>query len=455
MLSFASRTGTSSSQEHQEEQKRQAALSQMVLSTQAVIHFAPDSTILYANDNFLEALGYARLDEIQGRKHAIFVDPAYVATEDYATFWNVLRAGQPHTDIFKRVCKNGSEIWINATYAPVFDPSGQVERVIKLAQDVTGQHLVTRLLMEGLGDMRNGDLTPAKIDQRYPEVRKLGESFNDMVTTLSDFVNKVRTTSASAHEIASQLDQSTEDLARRGESQAASLEQVAAAITQLSASAESSVQRARESHNLAQSSQASAEDGRQVVDSVKGAMSEIEASSTQIGHILSSIDEIAFQTNLLALNAGVEAARAGDAGRGFAVVASEVRSLAQRASEAATQIKMLVKSSDDRVKNGSKLVARADEVLQRIFQEIGTISENVASNMSTLDEQAMTISEINSATTTLSQDTERNAANIRIAADMSRTLKGEAIAQMEEVNRFRTSASHTPRGQVGGLRQVS
>jgi methyl-accepting chemotaxis protein len=189
-----------------------------------------------------------------------------------------------------------------------------------------------------------------------------------------------------------------------------------------------------------------------VVESVKGAMSEIEASSAQIGHILSSIDEIAFQTNLLALNAGVEAARAGDAGRGFAVVASEVRSLAQRASEAATEIKLLVQSSDDRVKNGSKLVARADEVLQRIFEQIGTISENVASNMSTLDEQAMTISEINSAATQLSTDTERNAANIRAAAGMSRTLKGESDGLLHEVSRFRTSEDGPA---DAGLRMVS
>lgn len=444
MFNTSPRMRNSKDTDEQEGAKRQAALAQMVMSTQAVIHFAPDATILFANDNFLAAMGFAHLDEIQGRKHAMFVEPDYAASKDYATFWDVLRSGQPHTDVFKRLRKDGSEIWINATYSPVFDASGAVERVIKVAQDVTGQHLVTSLLLQGLENMQNGDLTPAKVDQRYPEVQKLGVSFNDMIQTLAAFVDQVRATSTNAHDMASQLDQSTDDLARRGESQAASLEQVAAAITQLSASAASSVERARESHNLAQSSQASAEDGRQVVESVKSAMSEIEASSAQIGHILSSIDEIAFQTNLLALNAGVEAARAGDAGRGFAVVASEVRSLAQRASEAATQIKMLVKSSDDRVQNGSKLVAQADDVLQRIFEQIGTISENVSSNMSTLDEQAMTISEINSATTTLSQDTERNAANIRIAADMSRTLKEEAIGLLDKVNRFRTEGSSVP-----------
>ncbi|WP_136634923.1 methyl-accepting chemotaxis protein [Pseudooceanicola onchidii] len=436
----------------EEEQKRNDALVQMVMSTQAVIHFAPDATILFANDNFLGAMGFSDVSEIQGQKHAIFVEPDFAESAEYATFWDLLRNGQPHTDVFKRLRRDGSEIWIDATYAPVFDASGKVARVIKVARDITDRHLMNSLLFQGLDNLRDGDLTPATFDDRYDVVRKLGLRFNEMVTSMADFVRKVRMTSTSAHGIASQLDAATDDLAQRGESQAASLEQVAAAINELSASAESSVQRARESHDLAKSSQESAEDGRKVVDSVKGAMNEIEASSTQIGHILSSIDEIAFQTNLLALNAGVEAARAGDAGRGFAVVASEVRSLAQRASDAATEIKLLVKSSDERVKNGSKLVARADEVLQRIFEEIGTISQNVASNMTTLDEQAMTISEINMATTKLSTDTERNAANIRSAADMSRTLKGEADGLMHEVSRFRTGDEG--RDNVG-LRMVS
>lgn len=456
MLRFLSSSGDNATDRRDNsDQQRSDALVQMVMSTQAVIHFSPDSTILFANENFLNAMGYSDLAEIEGRKHAIFVDPDFGQSSDYQSFWDNLRAGKASTDVFKRLRRDGTEIWIDATYAPVFGSGGNVERVIKVARDVTDKQLMIQLLFDGLENLRAGDLTLAQFDQRYEEVRKLGFSFNEMVATMADFVNSVRATSTTAHGIAGELGSETEDLTRRGESQAASLEEVAAAITQLSASADSSVARARESHDLAQSSQDNAEDGRKVVDSVKNAMSDIEASSTQIGQILSSIDEIAFQTNLLALNAGVEAARAGDAGRGFAVVASEVRSLAQRASEAATEIKQLVSSSEDRVRKGSKLVANADAVLQSIFEKIGTISENVASNLSSLHEQAATITEINSAATQLSQDTERNAASIRIAADMSRTLRTEADNLMAEVSRFRTEEPHRNHDDVTAFRRVS
>src|SRR3954464_4062377 len=99
------------------------------------------------------------------------------------------------------------------------------------------------------------------------------------------------------------------------------------------------------------------------------AMARIDRSSQQISNIIGVIDEIAFQTNLLALNAGVEAARAGDAGKGFAVVASEFRALAQRASEAAKQIKTLIKTSGEQVNSGVKLVGESGAALKRISDQ--------------------------------------------------------------------------------------
>ena len=118
-------------------------------------------------------------------------------------------------------------------------------------------------------------------------------------------------------------------------------------------------QRAGQANTLATDTSTVAERGGAVVSNAVAAMARIEESSRKISDIIGVIDEIARQTNLLALNAAVEAARAGDAGRGFAVVASEVRSLAQRSSQAAKDIKDLITNSNSQVKDGVDLVNKA------------------------------------------------------------------------------------------------
>src|SRR5208282_2810486 len=105
---------------------------------QAMIEFSPDGTVLTANDNFLAALGY-RLDEIQGRHHRMFVDPAYAQSEAYREFWSKLNRGEYVAEEFKRIGKGGREVWIQASYNPIFDAERRVIRVVKFATDVTAR----------------------------------------------------------------------------------------------------------------------------------------------------------------------------------------------------------------------------------------------------------------------------------------------------------------------------
>ncbi|MEO0943951.1 MAG: PAS domain S-box protein, partial [Pseudomonadota bacterium] len=105
---------------------------------QAVIEFELDGTILTANDNFLVAVGY-ELSEIQGKHHQIFCEPEYAASDAYRDFWMRLAMGEFVSGEFKRIAKNGSEIWINASYNPIFDATGQPVKVVKFATDVTAQ----------------------------------------------------------------------------------------------------------------------------------------------------------------------------------------------------------------------------------------------------------------------------------------------------------------------------
>ncbi len=108
--------------------------------SQAVIEFTTDGTIITANDNFLNTVGY-ELTEIQGKHHRLFCDPEYANSSEYRQFWESLGRGKFHSQEFQRFGKNGKEIWIQATYNPVLDESGNVSKVVKFAIDITDAKL--------------------------------------------------------------------------------------------------------------------------------------------------------------------------------------------------------------------------------------------------------------------------------------------------------------------------
>ena len=109
---------------------------------QAVIEFELDGTIRHANGNFLGAVGYA-LDQIQGRHHSMFVEPAYAASPDYRAFWDKLGRGEFDAGQYKRLGAGGREIWIQASYNPILDATGRAFKVVKYATDITAQKLAT------------------------------------------------------------------------------------------------------------------------------------------------------------------------------------------------------------------------------------------------------------------------------------------------------------------------
>jgi methyl-accepting chemotaxis protein len=116
------------------------AILEAISKSQAIIEFNLDGTVLTANDNFLHVLGY-ELGDIVGRHHRIFVEPAYAASAEYQAFWERLRRGQFDAAEYKRIGKGGQEVWIQASYNPVFDAKGKPSKVVKIAVDVTAQKL--------------------------------------------------------------------------------------------------------------------------------------------------------------------------------------------------------------------------------------------------------------------------------------------------------------------------
>ena len=113
-----------------------AAVWDAICRSQAVIEFAPDGTVLWANDLFLATMGY-RLDEIAGRHHAMFCDADHARSAGYAHFWEKLARGDFDAGEYRRIGHGGREVWLQATYNPVFNDQGRVERILKIATDTT------------------------------------------------------------------------------------------------------------------------------------------------------------------------------------------------------------------------------------------------------------------------------------------------------------------------------
>jgi len=124
----------------QKESEDQDAVIAAINRVQAIISFKLDGTILDANENFLNTLGYT-LAEIKGKHHRMFCDSAYTNTDDYRRFWENLGRGEFENGEYRRIGKGGKEVWINASYNPIIDPSGKVTKIVKFAVDISKQKL--------------------------------------------------------------------------------------------------------------------------------------------------------------------------------------------------------------------------------------------------------------------------------------------------------------------------
>ncbi|MFJ6326251.1 MULTISPECIES: methyl-accepting chemotaxis protein [unclassified Rhizobium] len=393
--------------------------------SQAVIEFLPTGDILTANENFCNALGYT-LGEIVGKHHSIFCDPAYTRTEEYKRFWQRLAQGEFIANEFVRYGKGGKEIWIQAAYNPIVDADGRVYKVVKFATDVTSRMSAISELAGALRSLSEGDLTKTLDRSFVPSMEQLRHDFNATIQRLSETLTTVGENASAIAAGSRELGDSAEAFSRRTEQQAASVEETAAALEEITTTVADSSQRAEEAGRLVAETKRGAEQSGTVVRSAVAAMDQIEKSSREITNIIGVIDDIAFQTNLLALNAGVEAARAGEAGKGFAVVAQEVRELAQRSASAAKEIKALITTSSEHVKNGVGLVGQTGKALEEIVTQVGDINANVAAIVKASKEQTIGLREINAAINSLDQTTQQNAAMVEESTAASLRLANEA-----------------------------
>lgn len=411
----------------EEEQVRQQLRSKYaaVDRAQAVIEFDLQGNVLWANDNFLAATGYT-LDEIQGQHHRMFCDPALAASDSYASFWQRLRAGTFEAGEYKRVGKGGKEVWIQATYNPIFDMEGRPMKIVKFAADVTEMKLrnaefegkVTAMsraqaviefdlegnvmaanenflrtigysLREVLGQHHSMFCAPDYITSpeyrdfwlrlskgefisgRFQRVGKYGRdvwlqaSYNPILDLKGDPLKVVKYASDITDQVHMEKRVST-----KTREMTDSVKSLAEAIHDFSQSTLSA-------NELATETQSNAHSGFEALKKSIDSISLIQKSSVEIAEIVKVIGDIASQTNLLAFNAAIEAARAGEHGVGFSVVAGEVCKLAERAGDAAREISKLIDESSSRVNQGSSVSQQAKDAFERIVTSVGKTSESI------------------------------------------------------------------------------
>jgi len=404
---------------------------------QAVIHFDLLGNITDVNDNFLGATGYRREDVI-AKHHSMFVDPQEVRSDDYRRFWERLAAGQNFGGQFRRVGKDGREVWLQANYVPLLDAAGKPYRVVKYATDITAQKHALRDVIEVVGGLAKGDLTAEMTGTYEGDFAQLRDSVNQSMTSLRDMVIKIHEAAGTITSASSQIASGNASLNSRTQEQSSSLEETAAGIEEMTATVKQNAGNAKEANQLAAGARDVAERGGQVVQAAVTAMSAITESSTKVADIIGVIEQIAFQTNMLALNAAVEAARAGDQGRGFAVVAAEVRNLAQRSAGAAREIKALIQDSADKVSQGAKLVYQSGETLRDIVTSVKKVSDIIGEITTASAEQATGIDQINTAVVQMDRGTQENAALVEEASSAASAMSEQAESLGELVSFFRT-----------------
>jgi aerotaxis receptor len=280
--------------------------------------------------------------------------------------------------------------------------------------------------LEGARLIAAGDLTGSFDTDRTDEVgqllRALQQMNNNLIATIRDVRFNIDAMAVATKQIAA----GNGDLAHRTESQAASLEKTAASIEQFSSTVKANADNSMQANELAVNASDVAVQGGEIVAEVIATMDEINASSKRVVDIIGLIEGIAFQTNILALNAAVEAARAGEQGRGFAVVAGEVRSLAQRSSAAAKDIKHLIEVSVGKVSTGMERAQRAGATMEQVVGSVRQVTTIMHEISTASREQSLGVDQVNQAVNHMDQVTQQNAALVEEAAAAALSLADEA-----------------------------
>lgn len=358
--------------------------------TQAVIEFNMDGSIITANENFLNVLGYD-IKELHGKHHRLFVDPGFSSSPEYRTMWDKLASGEPVTGEFQRLGKGGREVWIRASYNPIFDLNGKPFKVVKYASDIT-------------------------------MLRKMIISAQETASALSAASSELTATATQMSETASRTNQESQTAAAAAEEVAAGVQTVATNMEEMVASIKEIARSANESSQMAKTTLSRAHETNQTI-------AKLGASSQEIGDVIKVISSIAQQTNLLALNATIEAARAGEAGRGFAVVANEVKELAKQTAKATSDITNKIGAIQSDTNSAVEAIGGISDAVEKLNGISGVIAAAV-------EEQTATTNEVSRVVVEAKQGMESIADTIKLvsmAANESTTASDQTLTASKDL----------------------
>ena len=269
------------------------------------------------------------------------------------------------------------------------------------------------------------------------DLKPIQESINQFVLRMSETISNISQSADQVSAGSDQVSNSAQALAQGATQQASSVQELSATISEISDNAKRTAKATEEAGSFV--NQAGAQLGTSVeyVGQLNTAMEQISASSQQIGKIIATIENIAFQTNILALNAAVEAARAGAAGKGFAVVADEVRNLATKSDEAAKATKELIEGSIASVEEGSRVVERVTQSLERTNELAGGVTSQMSIVVDAVAEQTTALGQVTDGIDQISSVVQTNSATSEQSAAASEELSSQANLLRDLVSTFR------------------
>lgn len=319
-----------------------------VHKSMAVIEFDLQGNILAANENFLEAMGYDER-EVVGKHHSIFVAQDHANSLEYRDFWERLARGEYQASEFKRVGKGEKEVWIQASYNPIFGIDGAPYKVVKYATDITKQKFAVNRIAA----------TAKQFTHAAVRLNESSKDLNRRAEVSGERTGEVMTT-------ATQVNMSLQCVASGAEEMSASIQDIARSASNAARVATEAVTKARATDEC---------------------IARLGQSSKEISQVVKVITSVSQQTNLLALNATIEAARAGDAGKGFAVVAGEVKELARETARATQDIANRI----DAIQKDTRSAVDAIRDITDIIDQISDLQTTIAA---AVEEQTATTSEI-------------------------------------------------------------